>query len=93
MVRYSSSTVSAEHTALMTFTARATYSGPGAKLMKKRAVSIHIGFPGGWPTCSPSATVIYSGQSQKEAVGSTVSRYVTRLANSTPQPTRARHHP
>ncbi len=47
---------------------------PAAKFTKKRAASMKIGLPGGWPTSSLVPWAMNSGQSQKDAVGSTVSR-------------------
>ena len=47
---------------------------PPAKLTATRAIIIHMGLPGGCPTSSLNACDMYSGQSQKLAVGSNVSR-------------------
>jgi hypothetical protein len=77
IVQNNSSIVAALSRADIVLTATATYSGPGAKLTKNRAASINIGLPGGWPISSLYPCEINSGQSQKLAVGSRVSRYVT----------------
>ncbi len=50
---------------------------PPKRVTKKRAASMKMGLPGGWPTSSFAPCVMNSGQSQKLAVGSIVSRYVT----------------
>jgi len=52
----------------------ATFSGPPAKLAKKRPNNMKKGAPGGWPTSSLYAVEINSPQSQKLAVGSMVKR-------------------
>ena len=55
----------------------ATCVASEAKRLKNLPVSIKKGAPGGWPTSSLNAVVMNSGQSQKLAVGSMVSPYVT----------------
>ena len=59
----------------ITFTIKATFdvSFP-ANSVKKRAITIKTGFPGGWPTSSLYAEAINSPQSQRLAVGSMVRR-------------------
>ena len=59
---------------------------PPKRVTKKRAVSMKIGLPGGWPTSSLKPCVMNSGQSQKLAVGSRVSRYVTAAMTNAVQP-------
>lgn len=68
--------VSAEHIALIALmrTAACILS---PNRVKKRATSWNIGFPGGCPTSSLYDDAMNSPQSQNEAVGSMVSRYVT----------------
>ena len=44
------------------------------------------GAPGGCPTCSPTEVVINSPQSQRLAVGSAVSMYVSVAIRNTTQP-------
>ncbi len=73
---------------LMAFTATETVSADGAKLEKKRAVSMKIGLPGGCPTSSLSAWMMNSPQSQYDAVGSRVSQYVTSATANTAHPVR-----
>ena len=68
--------VSAEQRALMTLTATAACI-LSVKIVKNRAISWNTGFPGGWPTSSLYEDAMNSPQSQKEAVGSIVIRYVT----------------
>ena len=46
------------------------------KRVKMRAISWKVGFPGGWPTSSLYDDAMNSPQSQKDAVGSMVLRYV-----------------
>ena len=48
-----------------------------ANIVKIRPVNIKKGAPGGWPTSILKAVEINSPQSQKLAVGSIVSKYVT----------------
>jgi hypothetical protein len=76
MVRYRKNIVSAEQIALRAFTATAAFSGL-AKIEKNRAKSWKTGFPGGCPTSSLYEDAMNSPQSQNEAVGSIVRRYVT----------------
>ena len=45
-----------------------------------RAVIVHTGLPGGCPTSRRAAVTRYSGQSQREASGSRVRRYIMRAA-------------
>ena len=55
-------------------TARAAYWGEGASIVTMRSTSIHVGLPGGCPTSSRAAADTYSGQSQNDTVGATVSQ-------------------
>jgi len=71
-------------------TINALEAASGAKFIKNLAASIHTGLPGGCPGCIPVATAIYSGQSQYDAVGSIVRKYVQRAAISTPKPVKRR---
>jgi hypothetical protein len=57
-----------------------------AKMEKKAPSSWYNGAPGGWPTSRLEAVVIYSPASQKLAVGSTVSQYVSREMKNTDHP-------
>ncbi len=67
--------VAALSSADMQFTASAAVlMAPPKRVTKKRAVSMNMGLPGGWPTSSLVPWTMNSGQSQKLAVGSTVSR-------------------
>ena len=54
------------------FTIKATVSLLEAKVAKKAPKSWNNGAPGGWPTSSLAAVAMYSPQSQKLMVGSTV---------------------
>ena len=75
MVQNSSRMVAALSRADIELTIKAILEmSPPAKLTKNRAASMNIGLPGGWPTSSLKACRMNSGQSQKLAVGSTVSR-------------------
>ena len=47
----------------------------GARIVAIRIARVHTGLPGGWPTSMAVAVTTYSGQSQYDAPGSTVSRY------------------
>ena len=58
--------------ALIIFTIRATCDGSLANWLKRLAVNMKIGAPGGWPTSNLYPVVMNSGQSQKLAVGSMV---------------------
>ena len=51
IVRYRKNIVSAEHSALIMFTATAACI-LSVNMVKKRAMSWNTGFPGGWPTSS-----------------------------------------
>ena len=75
IVQNSSRIVPALSMADITLTATAAEEmSPPKRVMKKRPASMKIGLPGGWPTSSLNAWRINSGQSQKLAVGSIVSR-------------------
>ena len=74
IVQNRSNMVSADRMALITFTATDTCDGSLTKFITKRAASIKIGFPGGCPISSLYPCEINSGQSQKLAVGSNVSK-------------------
>ena len=65
--------VNAEQIALITFTATAACM-LSVNMVKNRAISWNTGFPGGCPTSSLYDDAMNSPQSQKEAVGSMVSR-------------------
>ena len=67
--------VRAEHRAFMAFTITAALEGP-VNIVKNLAMSWNTGFPGGCPTSSLYDDAMNSPQSQKEAVGSIVERYV-----------------
>ena len=67
--------VRAEQSALIAFTSTAACM-LSPKRVKMRAISWKVGFPGGWPTSSLYDDAMNSPQSQKEAVGSIVERYV-----------------
>lgn len=67
--------VRAEHSALMAFTSTAACI-LSPKRVKMRANSWKVGFPGGCPTSSLYDDAMNSPQSQKDAVGSMVLRYV-----------------
>lgn len=56
-----------------------------------RAVSVHTGFPGGCPTSRRAAVTRYSGQSQKDASGSSVIRYMMRATEKVTQNAILRH--
>ena len=60
------------------FTIKATVSLLVANIAKKAPRIWNNGAPGGWPTCSLADVEIYSPQSQKLIVGSTVSEKVIR---------------
>lgn len=75
MVRYRRKIVRAEHKALMTFTAMAAWA-PSVKIVKNLANSWKTGFPGGCPTSSLYEEAMNSPQSQNDADGSIVIRYV-----------------
>ncbi len=72
-VRYSSSMVRAEQMALETFTIAAACCA-SANRVKNLANNWKTGFPGGCPTSNLYEDAINSPQSQKDAVGSIVSR-------------------
>ena len=74
--------VSAEHIAFMALTATAACM-LSENIVKKRANSWNTGFPGGWPTSSLYDEAMNSPQSQKDAVGSIVIRYVTAATTKT----------
>ncbi len=74
IVQNSSSMVAALRSADMLFTATAALPMPPKMVMKKRAASMKMGLPGGWPTSSFAPCDMNSGQSQKLAVGSIVRR-------------------
>ena len=65
--------VRAEHKALIAFTATAAWD-PSENKVKILAKSWKTGFPGGCPTSSLYEEAMNSPQSQKDAVGSIVSR-------------------
>ena len=67
--------VSAEQSALMAFTSTAACI-LSPKRVKMRAINWKVGFPGGCPTSSLYEDAMNSPQSQKDAVGSMVLRYV-----------------
>ena len=67
--------VSAEQRALMQLTITAALEGP-VNIVKNLAIIWKTGFPGGWPTSSLYDEAINSPQSQNDAVGSIVERYV-----------------
>jgi hypothetical protein len=71
----------------MEFTIAATREVfPPAKRVKKRAMTMKTGFPGGCPTSSLKAEAMNSPQSQRLAVGSMVIRYVTAAIANVTQP-------
>ena len=74
--------VSAEQIAFIAFTATAACI-LSPNMVKKRANSWNTGFPGGCPTSSLYEEAMNSPQSQKEAVGSMVNRYVTAAITNT----------
>jgi len=75
MVQNNSNIVPADSSADIELTAIAAVCAPPPNsVTKNRAVSINIGLPGGWPTSSLNPCAMNSGQSQKLAVGSMVSR-------------------
>ena len=82
MVRYRKNIVKAEQIAFIAFTATAACM-LSVNIVKKRAKSWNTGFPGGWPTSSLYDEAMNSPQSQKEAVGSIVRRYVTAATTKT----------
>ena len=57
-----------------------------ANIAKKAPIIWNKGAPGGCPTSSLAAVAIYSPQSQKLIVGSTVSVYVTNAITNVSQP-------
>ncbi len=67
--------------------ARAAYCGPGASMAMTRSTSIHTGLPGGWPISRRYAADTYSGQSQNDTVGATVSQYVATSIKNAPHDT------
>ena len=74
-VQNSSKMVAALSSADIELTAMAAVCAPPPKMVtKNRAVSMNIGLPGGCPTSSLKPCEMNSGQSQKLAVGSIVSR-------------------
>ena len=73
MVRYRKNIVSPEQSALIALMSTAACM-LSPKMVKMRAISWNIGFPGGCPTSSLYDEAMNSPQSQKEAVGSIVSR-------------------
>ena len=75
IVRYSRKMVRAEQSALITFTAIAAWA-PSVKIVKNLANSWKTGFPGGCPTSSLYEEAMNSPQSQNDADGSIVIRYV-----------------
>lgn len=54
------------------FTIRATFSLENAKSANTDPINWYSGAPGGWPTCNLAAVDMYSPESQKLTVGSTV---------------------
>ena len=82
MVRYRKKMVRPLRMAFMAFTATAAWAASKG-MVKKRASNWNTGFPGGWPTSSLYDDAINSPQSQKDAVGSMVARYVAHDASST----------
>ena len=76
MVRYRKNIVRAEQMALIAFTATAACM-LSVNIVKNLANSWKTGFPGGCPTSSLYDDAINSPQSQNDAVGSMVIRYVT----------------
>ena len=72
MVQNRNMMVTALSRALIVLTMRATIDGSLTKWVKRLAVSMKKGAPGGWPISSLYPVVINSGQSQNEAVGSMV---------------------
>ena len=75
IVRYRKKMVRADRMAFIALTATAAFIGP-AHIEKNLANSWNTGFPGGCPTSSLYDDAMNSPQSQKEAVGSMVERYV-----------------
>ena len=74
--------VNAEHNALIALTATAAWE-LSTNIVKNLAMSWNTGFPGGWPTSSLYDEAMNSPQSQKEAVGSIVERYVKAAMTNT----------
>ncbi len=75
MVQKSSMMVPALSRAFMELTAMATLvTSPPIRFMANLAASMKMGLPGGCPTSSLKPCEMNSGQSQKDAVGSIVSR-------------------
>jgi hypothetical protein len=68
------------------FTIKAIYVSLIAKRAKKAPIIWYNGAPGGCPTSSFAAVAIYSPQSQKLIVGSTVSEYVINAMVKTNHP-------
>jgi hypothetical protein len=68
------------------FTHIATCEVSDAKRLKKCPISMKNGAPGGCPTSNFQALEMNSPQSQKEAVGSIVRRYVAAAMAKTTQP-------
>ena len=66
------------------FTISAIWSGELAKIEKKAPIIWKRGAPGGWPTWSFAEVAMYSAQSQKLAVGSTVIPKVNRATKNKP---------
>ena len=75
MVRYSRKMVRAEHSAFITLTSSAACM-LSPNIVNTLAISWKTGFPGGCPTSSLYDDAMNSPQSQKDAVGSMVDRYV-----------------
>ena len=74
--------------ALIVLTMRATMVGSSTSCVKRLAVSMKKGAPGGCPTSSLYAVVMNSGQSQKLAVGSIVLQYTKAAMANAIQPIR-----
>jgi hypothetical protein len=74
-----------ENTDIM-FTIKAIFVLSEANMAKNAPIIWYNGAPGGWPTSSFAAVAMYSPQSQKLMVGSTVKVYVNNAIPNVNQP-------
>jgi hypothetical protein len=86
MIKYKNNTVKALENTEIRFTKKAVFSGEGEKEAKKAPTIWKKGAPGGCPTSNFAEVAIYSPQSQKLTVGSTVLIYVSKAIKKTLQP-------
>ena len=90
MVRYRKKIVRAEQMALIELTITAAFEAE-VNIVNNLAMIWNTGFPGGWPTSSLYEDAMNSPQSQKDAVGSIVERYVNAEIRNTAAAVRRFH--